>query len=53
MVAHVSPEDRAQVVAGRNAPQKHEWRAKIVLLSAVGARAMEIARTAGQSKPTV
>jgi transposase len=53
---HVTPEDRArldQVVADRNTPQKHVWRAKIILLSALGAGTMEIARKVGQSKPTV
>jgi len=53
---HVSPEDRArleEVVADRNTPQKHVWRAWIVLLSADGVGTMEIARRTGQSKPTV
>src|SRR6266446_5925792 len=52
----VSPEDRArldEVVADRNTPQKHVWRAWIVLLSADGVGTMEIARRTGQSKPTV
>jgi transposase len=53
---HVSPEDRARLdrlVADRNTPQKHVWRAWIVLLSADGIGTMDIARRTGQSKPTV
>jgi transposase len=52
----VSPEDRVRldaVVADRNTPQKHVWRALIVLLSADGVGTMEIARRTGRSKPTV
>ena len=52
----VSPEDRARLdklVADRNTPQKHVWRAKIVLLSASDMGTMEIVRQVGQSKPTV
>ena len=52
----VSPEDRARLdklVADRNTPQKHVWRAKIVLLSASDRGTMEIVRQVGQSKPTV
>ena len=50
------PEDRARLerlVADRNTPQKHAWRAQIVLLSADGVGTMEIMRRTGQSKPTV
>ena len=39
-------------MADRNMPQKHVWRAKIVLLSASGMGTMEIVRQVGQSKPT-
>ncbi len=52
----LSPEDRARlerVVADGNTPQKHVWRAQIVLLSADGVGTMEIMRRTGQSKPTV
>ena len=52
----LSPEDRARLerlVADRNTPQKHVWRAQIVLLSGEGAGTMEITRRTGQSKPTV
>jgi transposase len=52
----LSPEDRARlerVAADRNTPQKHAWRARIVLLSGDGVGTMEIMRRTGQSKPTV
>jgi hypothetical protein len=52
----VSPEDRVRLdklLAARNTPQKHAWRAKIVLLSAIGTGTMGIVRGVGQSKPTV
>jgi len=53
----LASEDRVRLVADRNTPQKHVWRARIVLarivlLSAAGAGTMEIARRTGQSKPT-
>lgn len=41
------------IVADRNSPQKHVWRARIVLLTAVGAGTGEIMRTAGVSKTAV
>ena len=52
----VGPEDRALlegVVRDRNAPQKHVWRASIVLLSADGAGTTEIMRRTGKSKTCV
>src|SRR5271165_6258788 len=52
----VSPASRAQldaIVADRNSPQKHVWRARIVLLTAAGAGTNEIMRTAGVSKTAV
>jgi transposase len=52
----LTPEDRARLerlVVDRNAPQKHVWRAQIVLLSGNGVGTMEIVRRTGQSKPTV
>src|SRR3712207_5348169 len=42
-----------RIVAERNTPQKHVWRARIVLLSAEGVGTMEIVARTGQSKPTV
>src|SRR4051812_32224087 len=52
----VSAADRerlAAVVAGRNSPQKHVWRAGIILASAEGCGTAEIMRRAGVSKPCV
>ena len=40
-------------MADRNTPQKHVWRAQIVLLSAADTGTVEIMRRTGQSKPTV
>src|ERR1700712_5267262 len=48
--------DRLQLealVAGRNTPQKHVWRARIVLLSADGLGTHAIMREAGVSKTAV
>jgi hypothetical protein len=43
---------RLEAIAGdRNSPQKHVWRAEIVLLSADGLGTVEIMRRAGKSKP--
>ena len=41
------------VVKDRNAPQKHVWRAQIVLLSAEGAGTNAIMRETGKSKTCV
>jgi transposase len=41
------------IVADRNAPQKHVWRAQIVLLTADGCGTAEIMRDAGVSKTAV
>src|SRR5229473_1412309 len=38
------------VAANRNSPQKHVWRAQIVLLSAAGVGTNEIMRQTGRSK---
>ncbi len=56
IVVQLTPEDRARlekIVADRKTPQKHVWRARIVLLTADGAGTMAITRQTGQSKPTV
>ena len=50
------PVDRRRLKAiarDRNAPQKHVWRAEIVLLSATGAGTNEIMRQTGKSKTCV
>lgn len=56
VTVQLSPEDRValnKLVADRNTPKKHAWRAEIVLLRADGIGTMEIMRRTGQSKPTV
>ena len=52
----VSLADRRRLMAlirDRNAPQKHVWRAKIVLFSADGAGTVDIMRRTGKSKTCV
>jgi transposase len=52
----VSAADRARletIAADRNSPQKHVWRARIVLLTAEGVGTNEIMRQTGTSKVTV
>ena len=52
----LSPPDRRRleaIAADRNTPQKHVWRAEIVLLSAEGVGTVEIMRRTGTSKTCV
>jgi transposase len=52
----LKPSDRRRLKAlarDRNAPQKHVWRAEIVLLSAAGTGTNEIMRETGKSKTCV
>jgi transposase len=52
----VLPEHRKRleaVVVSGNSPQKHVWRARIVLLSADGVGTMKIQRSTGKAKPTI
>ena len=52
----LTAKDRARleaVVADRNSPQKHVWRARIVLATADGLGTNEIVRRTGVSKPCV
>jgi hypothetical protein len=52
----VSAADRdrlERIVADRNSPQKHVWRAKIILATAAGCGTTEIMRRAEVSKPCV
>ncbi|RUV90120.1 helix-turn-helix domain-containing protein, partial [Mesorhizobium sp. M5C.F.Ca.IN.020.14.1.1] len=52
----VSPSDHRRLTAlasDRNSPQKHVWRAEIVLLSADGVGTVEIMRRTGKSKTCV
>jgi hypothetical protein len=41
------------IARDRNAPQKHVWRAKMILLSADGAGTVEIMRRTGTAKTSV
>lgn len=50
------PEDRERleaVVADRNSPQKHVWRARIILLLADGLGPRAVQRLTGKSQPTI
>src|SRR4051812_50125004 len=52
----LTAKDRARleaVVADRNSPQKHVWRARIVLATADGHGTAEVMRRACKSKPCV
>jgi transposase len=52
----VSPTDRQRpmaIVKDRNAPQKHVWRAEIILFSANGVGTVETMRQTGKSKTCV
>lgn len=43
----------SDIIAGRNTPRKHVWRARIILLTASGCGTMEIMRRTGKSKTCV
>ena len=56
IVVNVTRADRRRleaIVADRGAPQKHVWRAKIILATAEGCGTAEIMRRSGKSKPVV
>jgi hypothetical protein len=56
IVVNVTPGDRRRleaIVGNRNAPQKHVWRAKIILATADGCGTVEIMRRSGKAKPVV
>jgi hypothetical protein len=56
VTVHLSPTDRKRlraIVDDRNSPQKHVWRATIVLATADGFGTARIMRTAGVSKTAV
>jgi len=56
ITVEVSPEDRRRleaVVRDRNAPQKHVWRARIVLLTDDGLGTNAIMRATGKAKTCV
>ena len=42
-----------RLIANRNTPQKHVWRARIILLTGDGCGTFEIMRRVGKSKPTI
>src|SRR5271163_495962 len=46
-------EQLTAVVVDRNSPQKHVWRARIILATAEGCGTAEVMRRAGVSKPCV
>jgi len=55
-VVKLTPGDRHRleaIVGDRNAPQKHVWRAKIILATADGCGTAEIMWRSGKSKPVV
>ncbi len=50
----VGDRERLEAVVGSgNSPQKHVWRARIVLLSAAGVGTLAIQRQTGKAKPTI
>src|SRR3954453_10141279 len=56
IVVNVTRGDRHRleaIVSDRRAPQKHVWRAKIILATAEGCGTVEIMRRSGKSKPVV
>jgi Winged helix-turn helix len=56
IVVNVTSGDRRRleaVVGDRNAPQKHVWRAKIILATADGCGTAKIMRRSGKTKPVV
>ena len=56
IVVKVTPVDRRRleaIVAGRGAPQKHVWRAQIILATADGCGTADIMRRSGKAKPVV
>lgn len=56
IVVKITRDDRRrleEIVADRSAPQKHVWRANIILATADGCGTTEIMRRSGKSKPVV
>src|SRR5262245_2538235 len=56
IVVNVTQDDRRRlkaIIRDRNAPQKHIWRAKIILATADGCGTAEIIRRSGKAKPAV
>jgi transposase len=56
VTVEVTPADRAHlqsIIRDRNSPQKHVWRAQIIVLTADGAGTTAITRTVGKGKTVV
>src|SRR5215475_4945959 len=56
IVVNVTSADRRQleaIISDRSAPQKHVWRANIILATDDGCGTAEIMRRSGKSKPVV
>ena len=56
IIVNVTRADRRRleaIVSDRSAPQKHVWRANIILATADGCGTTEIMRRSGKSKPVV
>ena len=56
IVVNVTPVDRRRleaIIADRGAPQKHVWRAQIILATADGCGTADIMRRSGKAKPVV
>ena len=56
IIIEVTPADRTRlqsIIRDRNSPQKHVWRARIVLLTGDGAGTMAIMRAVGKGKTVV
>src|SRR6516162_8776045 len=56
MIVEVSPADRARlqsIIRDRNRPQKHVWRARIIVLTADGKGTTAITRAVGKGKTVV
>jgi transposase len=56
IVVNITREDRRRleaIVSDRSAPQKHVWRAQIILATADGCGTAEIMRRSGKAKPVV
>ena len=56
IVVNVTRADRRRleaIVSDRSAPQKHVWRAQIILATAEGCGTAEIMRRSGKAKPVV
>ena len=56
IVVNVTPVDRRRleaIIADRGAPQKHVWRAQIIIATADGCGTADIMRRSGKAKPVV